>query len=63
MERPASDRRQSMVRTCSSLVGLVVLGLSLPMLLAGCGGETAGPVETTADAVIEAVALTVEGMT
>ena len=52
-----------MVRTCSSLVGLVVLVLSLPMLLVGCGGEIAEPVETTPDAVIEAVALTVEGMT
>jgi len=62
-ELPPCDRRQSMVRTCSSLVSLVVLALGLPMLLAGCGGETARPVETTADAVIETVALTVEGMT
>ncbi len=52
-----------MVRTLPSLVGLMVLVLGLPMLLAGCGGETARPVETTADAVIETVALTVEGMT
>ncbi len=52
-----------MTRTFSSLVGLVVLALGLPMLLAGCSGEIPEPLETTPDAVIETVALTVEGMT
>ncbi len=52
-----------MTRTFWSLVGLVVLALGLPMLLAGCSGEISGPVETAPDAVIETVALTVEGMT
>ena len=52
-----------MTRTCSSLGGLGVLALGLPMLLAGCSGEIPAPVETAADAVIETVALTVEGMT
>ena len=54
-----------MTRTFSSLVGLVVLALGLSVLLAGCSGETPGgaPVETAPGAVIETVALTVEGMT
>ena len=52
-----------MTRTCSSLGGLGVLALSLSMLLAGCSGEIPGPVEAAADAVIETVVLTVEGMT
>ena len=52
-----------MTRTFSSVVGLVVLAVGLPMLLAGCSGEIPGPVETSPDAVIETVALTVEGMT
>ena len=49
-----------MTRMVSSIVGLA-LGLSV--LLAGCSGETPGPVETAPGAVIEMVALTVEGMT
>ena len=52
-----------MRRTFSSLVGLVVLALSLSAMLTGCGSEIPGPVETAPDAVIETVALTVEGMT
>ncbi len=52
-----------MTRTCSSAVGLAILALGLPMLLAGCSGEIPEPVETPPDAVIETVALTVEGMT
>ncbi len=52
-----------MTRTFSSRVGPVVLALGLPMLLAGCNGEIPGPVETAPDAVIETVALRVEGMT
>ena len=35
-----------MTRTFWSLVGLVVLALGLPMLLAGCSGEIPEPVET-----------------
>ncbi len=52
-----------MTRTFSSLVGLVVPALGLSVLLAGCSGEIPEPVEPAPDAVIESVALTVEGMT
>ena len=52
-----------MTRTFSSLVGMVILAVGLSALLAGCSGEIPGPVETSPDAVIETVALTVEGMT
>ncbi|HJN45440.1 MAG: hypothetical protein QGI10_09965 [Vicinamibacterales bacterium] len=52
-----------MMRTFSSLVGLAVLALGLAGVLAACDGETSGPVEPATDAVIETVALTVEGMT
>ena len=52
-----------MTRTCSSVAGLVGLALGLSVLLAGCRGEIPGPVEPAPDAVIESVALTVEGMT
>ena len=52
-----------MTRTFSSLVGLVVLALGLPMLLAGCIGEIPEHVETAPDAVVETVVLNVEGMT
>ncbi len=52
-----------MTRTFSSLVGLGVLALGLSVLLAGCSGEIPEPVEPAPDAVIETVALTVEGMT
>ncbi len=52
-----------MTRTFSSVVSLVVLAVGLPMLLAGCSGEIPEPVELAPDAVIETVALTVEGMT
>ena len=52
-----------MTRTFSSLVGLVVLVLGPSVLLAGCSGEIPEPVETAPGAVIETVALTVEGMT
>ncbi len=52
-----------MTPTFSSLVGLVVLGVGLSALLAGCGGETSAPVETAPGVVIDTVALTVEGMT
>ncbi len=52
-----------MTRTFSSLVGLVVLALGLSGLLAGCSGEIPEPVEPGPDAVIESVALRVEGMT
>ena len=62
-ELPPFDRRQSMVRIFPSLVSLMVLVLGLPILLAGCSGEISEPVETTSDAGIETVALTVEGMT
>ncbi len=52
-----------MTRTCSSVVGLVVLALGLSVPLAGCRGEIPEPVELAPDAVIESVALAVEGMT
>ena len=52
-----------MTRTFSSRVGLVVLAVGLPALLGGCSREIPGPVETAPDAVIETVALRVEGMT
>ena len=50
-------------RTCSSLVGVVGLTLGLSVLLAGCSGEIPKTVEPAPDAVIESVALRVEGMT
>ncbi len=59
----AARQVESMIRTISSLVGLVVLALALSAAILGCSGETSGPVETAPDAVIETVALTVEGMT
>lgn len=52
-----------MTRRFSALAGLAVLGLGLPMLLAGCGGEIPEPVETAPGVTIETVALAVEGMT
>ncbi len=52
-----------MTRTFSSLVGLVVLALGLSVLLSGCSGEIPEPVELAPDAVIETVALRVDGMT
>ena len=52
-----------MTRTFSSLVGLVVLAVGLSALLAGCSREIPEPVETAPGAVIETVALAVEGMT
>ena len=52
-----------MVRTCSSLVGLLVLALGFSVLLAGCSGEVASEPVAAPDAAIEAVALTVGGMT
>ena len=51
-----------MTRTFSALGGLLVLALGFSVLLAGCRGE-AEPVDTTPDAPIETVALTVGGMT
>ena len=52
-----------MTRTVSAPVGLVVLALGLSRLLAGSSGEIPEPVEPAPDAVIESVALRVEGMT
>ena len=49
-----------MTRTCSSIVGLVVIVLGLSV---GCGSEVPAPVETDPGVVIDTVALTVEGMT
>ncbi len=51
-----------MTRTFSALFGLVVLALTLPMLVIGGSGEIPEPVQT-APAVIETIALAVEGMT
>ncbi len=56
-------QEETIMRTFSSLVGLAVLALGMAGVLAGCDGETSGPVEPATDAVIETVALTVEGMT
>ena len=52
-----------MTRTFSSLSGLVVLAGGLSVLLVGCTDEVFKPVETAPDAVIDTVALRVEGMT
>ncbi len=52
-----------MTRTFSSLVRLVGLAGALSVLLVGCSGDTLGPVEPAPDAIIETVALRVEGMT
>ncbi len=49
-----------MTRTCSSIVGVVVIALGLSV---GCGSEVPAPVETDPGVVIDTVALTVEGMT
>ncbi len=46
-----------------TFVGLVILALGLAVPLVGCAGETSEPMEAAPDAVIETVALTVEGMT
>ncbi len=52
-----------MIRTFSSIGGLAGLAFGLSVLLAGCGGESREPVEPAPDAIIESVALAVEGMT
>lgn len=49
-----------MTRKFSACVGLAVFSAAV---LVGCGGDTAEPVDMSADAGLETVALTVEGMT
>ena len=52
-----------MTRSFSTRVGLVGFALSFSVLAAACGGEAPPSVETAPGAVLETVALTVEGMT
>ena len=53
-----------MTRPFFTLVGEVGLAFALSVLVAGCGGEAPHSVETArAGAVVDTVALTVEGMT
>ncbi len=53
-----------MTRPSFALVVVVGLALAFSVLVAGCGGEAPHSVETApAGAVLDTVALTVEGMT
>ena len=52
-----------MTRTWSQVVGLMMLALGVPVWLAGCRGEAPAPVEIAPGAVVNTVALNVEGMT